>query len=209
MYGERSFLLIKPNFPSWCSGAPPPNRTVILSRLLSRDDWFTQAKAAKLLSIALKSSPADDSPIISQFLEWLTGQLRQPSHGEESVLVASGALAGLLRSRDVRSEYARGVSLLVRLHPEPHAVACCMSSMSLGIPSGVANPLPQIRLPHMHALPEGTAESELSSLDNTSDTSIPCKTLKVTALSHKCADHGSSVEFTIWLCLPMSTCQLC
>eukprot|EP00892_Ulva_mutabilis_P008643 jgi/Ulvmu1/6150/UM028_0006.1 len=94
-------------------GAPPPNRTVILSRLLSRDDWFTQAKAAKLLSIALKSSPADDSPIISQFLEWLTGQLRQPSHGEESVLVASGALAGLLRSREVRAEYARGVSLLV------------------------------------------------------------------------------------------------
>lgn len=88
-----------------------------MSRLLSRDDWFTQAKAARLLSIALKSSPADDSPIVSQFLEWLTGQLRQPSHGEESVLVASGALAGLLRSREVRAEYARGVTLLVCFEP--------------------------------------------------------------------------------------------
>lgn len=68
-----------------------------------------------MLSVALKSSPGEDGPIVSQFLEWLTGQLRQPSHGEESVLVASGALSGLLRSRDVRSEYARGVSLLVSI----------------------------------------------------------------------------------------------
>ena len=132
-----------------CPGAPPPNRTVILSRLLSRDDWFTQAKAAKLLSIALKSSPADDSPIISQFLEWLTGQLRQPSHGEETVLVASGALAGLLRSRDVRSEYARGVPLLVRPRLQPHALVSSASTRHAH--RFVSHPVPVMLLPHIHA----------------------------------------------------------
>ena len=55
-----------------------------------------------------------DDAIVGAFLEWLTGQLRQPSCGDASVEVATGALGGLLRSRSVRSQYALNVPLLVR-----------------------------------------------------------------------------------------------
>lgn len=95
-------------------GAPAPDRAVILARMLERQDWFTQAKAAKLLSLALKTSEQDSPAIRSKFLEWLTAQFHRPSNPDESFLVASGALAGLLRSREVRQEYSREVPVLVR-----------------------------------------------------------------------------------------------
>ena len=82
--------------------------------MLERQDWFTQAKAAKLLSLALKTSEQDSPAIRSKFLEWLTAQFHRPSNPDESFLVASGALAGLLRSREVRQEYSREVPVLVR-----------------------------------------------------------------------------------------------
>jgi hypothetical protein len=84
-------------------GAPAPDRAVILARMLERQDWFTQAKAS-------------DEPkpgITSKFLEWLTSQFQRPSNPDEAYLVASGALSGLLRSREVRKEYSREVPLLV------------------------------------------------------------------------------------------------
>ena len=37
--------------------ASPPNAPLVLSRLLTRSDWFTQARAAKLLAAALRSAP--------------------------------------------------------------------------------------------------------------------------------------------------------
>jgi hypothetical protein len=142
---EEELHTPSPKHPS----APPPNRALVLSRLLSRDDWFTQAKAAKLLSRALKASQSTDNVIVSQFLEWLSGQLRQPSHGEESILVASGALSGLLRSRQVRSVYARNIPLLVRTlphlrlrthhlpsHPTPRVLPSLLLTASMKTPHG-------------------------------------------------------------------------
>ena len=97
-------------------GAPAPDRAVILARMLERQDWFTQAKSAKLLSLALKTSDQDNAAIRSKFLEWLTAQFHRPSNPDDSFLVASGALAGLLRTREVRQEYSREVPLLVCIH---------------------------------------------------------------------------------------------
>lgn len=108
-------------------GAPAPDRAVILARMLERQDWFTQAKAAKLLSLALKTSNEDSPAIRSRFLEWLTAQFRRPSNPDESFLVASGALAGLLRSREVRQEYSREVPLLVRILSTGTAILLCES----------------------------------------------------------------------------------
>jgi V-type H+-transporting ATPase subunit H len=95
-------------------GAPTPDRCVILARMLDRQDWFTQAKAANLLSKALKASEEDNSAIRSKFLEWVTAQFYRPSNLSESLLVASGALSGLLRTREARQEYARHLPLVVR-----------------------------------------------------------------------------------------------
>lgn len=86
---------------------------VVFARLLVRPDWFTQEKAAKLLQLTLESSPKRDPAVESQFFEWLTTQLRRPTAGERSLLVASGALAGLLKRRQQRAEFANGVNLLV------------------------------------------------------------------------------------------------
>lgn len=94
-------------------GAAAPDRAVILARMLERQDWFTQSKAAKLLSLALKTSEQPSPGVRSKFLEWLTAQFHRPSNSDESFLVASGALAGLLRAREVRQEYSREVPLLV------------------------------------------------------------------------------------------------
>jgi V-ATPase subunit H len=97
-------------------GAAPPNAPLVLSRLLSRSDWFTQARAARLLSAALAAAPAGSAhgQIVGAFLEWVTGQLRAPAAGDAAVEVATGALGGLLRSRDVRRDFAPHVPLLVR-----------------------------------------------------------------------------------------------
>jgi V-type H+-transporting ATPase subunit H len=94
-------------------GAPAPDRCVILARMLERQDWFTQAKAANLLSKALKASEEDNSAIRSKFLEWVTAQFQRPSNPDESFLVASGALSSLLRTREARQEYSRHLPLLV------------------------------------------------------------------------------------------------
>jgi hypothetical protein len=105
--------------------AAPPNAPLVLSRLLTRTDWFIRSRAAKLLSAALNSAPDIDGAIVSSFLEWLQGQLRQPSAADDSILVASGALAGLLRSREVRSESALTVPLLVRPPPPGRQCPSC------------------------------------------------------------------------------------
>ena len=99
--------------------AGPPNAPLTLCRLLTRADWYTQARAAKLLALALRTAPRQDPEIVAAFLDWITGQLRQRSAGDDRVLVATGALAGLLRSRDVRSQYALNVPILVRSAPPP------------------------------------------------------------------------------------------
>lgn len=104
-------------------GAPAPERAVILGRMLERQDWFTQAKAAKLLSMVLKSSEEHNPAIRSRFLDWLTAQFHRPSNPDESFVVASGALAGLLRTREVREQYVREVPLLVR------TFATCVESL--------------------------------------------------------------------------------
>lgn len=92
----------------------PPNAPLTLSRLLTRSDWFTQSRAAKLLALALQTADKQDPEIVAAFLNWLTGQLRHPSAGDDSILVATGALAGLMRSREVRTQYALNVPILVR-----------------------------------------------------------------------------------------------
>ena len=90
----------------------------ILLRLLQRNDWFTEEKAARVLSAVIDSRPDKDSlatslaegpatldPIattISSFLEWSLGQLRQPSHPTRAVPIAVHCLAVMLGESPVR-----------------------------------------------------------------------------------------------------------
>jgi hypothetical protein len=91
-----------------------PTSSITLFRLLSRPDTFTQCKAAKLLALSLRTAPAMERDIVTLFLDWLMAQLRSPSGGESSMVVATGALGSLLRDRGVRSQVAQNVPLLVR-----------------------------------------------------------------------------------------------
>eukprot|EP01025_Chloroclados_australasicus_P037275 TRINITY_DN37_c0_g1_i1.p2 TRINITY_DN37_c0_g1~~TRINITY_DN37_c0_g1_i1.p2 ORF type:complete len:465 (-),score=79.62 TRINITY_DN37_c0_g1_i1:387-1781(-) len=109
-----------------------PEHFTIFLRLLSRQDWYTQEKAARLLAAVLNCRPnkADlkvepDTPTdaipqdkltqtIQQFVDWLVGQLRRPTNEKRSVQVTVSVLAVLLKERGVRAFFlkAGGVPLL-------------------------------------------------------------------------------------------------
>ena len=97
------------------SSGSAPNAPLVLSRLLSRPDQFTQARAARLLASALRTAPQPDDKIVASFMEWITGQLRAEQAAPEILEVATGALAVLLRDRAARTNFAHNVPLLVRL----------------------------------------------------------------------------------------------
>jgi hypothetical protein len=110
-------------------------------RLLQRQDWFTQEKACKLLTIVVDSrqrkssafangvlssdagaasshSPADPAePAISSFMDWLCAQLRRPSNPSKSIPTAISALAALLREKGARTMFQRagGIQLVAPL----------------------------------------------------------------------------------------------
>ncbi|BDA44912.1 V-type proton ATPase subunit H [Coccomyxa sp. Obi] len=134
------------------SSAPDPYTQ--LTRMLQRTDWFTQEKAATLLTAILaarpnrgtaqvplpplvmngasSSSSAHHAPppvptptaeseavqnILVTFVDWLTSQLRRPSHPGRSVPLAVGCLARMLREPAARALFTRasGASLLAPL----------------------------------------------------------------------------------------------
>ncbi|KFM25396.1 putative V-type proton ATPase subunit H [Auxenochlorella protothecoides] len=88
----------------------------ILLRLLQRPDWFTQEKAARLLTAILASqlrpsaaaqtldvsaaSPAASA--LTAFVDWLCAQLRRPTHPLLGVPAAAHCLGVLLRDPGVR-----------------------------------------------------------------------------------------------------------
>lgn len=116
---------------------PPPDPYAILMRLLQRNDWFTEEKAAMVLSAVIDARPNKDSlgralaegpatldPIattISSFLEWTLGQLRRPSHPTRAIPTAVHCLAVMLRESPVRGVVFRagGTVLLTPLVKMP------------------------------------------------------------------------------------------
>ncbi|KAK9908193.1 hypothetical protein WJX75_004047 [Coccomyxa subellipsoidea] len=132
----------------------PPDPYTQLTRMLQRTDWFTQEKAATLLTAILAARPNQgtaETPlpplvmngassssghhaapppvptptaeseavqnILVTFVDWLTSQLRRPSHPGRSVPLAVGCLARLLREPAARALFTRasGASLLAPL----------------------------------------------------------------------------------------------
>eukprot|EP01026_Neomeris_dumetosa_P071168 TRINITY_DN71663_c0_g3_i1.p1 TRINITY_DN71663_c0_g3~~TRINITY_DN71663_c0_g3_i1.p1 ORF type:complete len:299 (-),score=40.52 TRINITY_DN71663_c0_g3_i1:343-1239(-) len=106
-----------------------PEPYTIFMRLLSRQDWFTQEKAAHLLVAVLDcrpdksdlkvepDTPSDAIPqdkltqTVQQFVDWLVGQLRRPTNEKRSAQVAVGSLAVLLRERGVRALFLKAGGL--------------------------------------------------------------------------------------------------
>eukprot|EP00878_Enallax_costatus_P027898 GHUV01030086.1.p1 GENE.GHUV01030086.1~~GHUV01030086.1.p1 ORF type:complete len:450 (+),score=138.79 GHUV01030086.1:518-1867(+) len=113
----------------------------IFLRLLQRTDWFTQEKSCKLLTQIIQSRPNKGAPFvhmassssqasssaaaaagpgdpaeqaITNFVEWLCGQLRRPSNPTKAVPTAISALAVLLRDKPTRALFtqAGGVQLM-------------------------------------------------------------------------------------------------
>jgi len=111
----------------------------ILLRLLQRNDWFTQEKAALALSAALSASPdkvalgkalteggAQVDPVartVTAFLEWIVLQLRRPAHPVRAIPTAVHCLSVLLREPSVRALFFRsgGVALVSPLVGIPPA----------------------------------------------------------------------------------------
>lgn len=111
----------------------------ILLRLLQRNDWFTQEKAALALAASLAARPekgslgkalaeggAQRDPVartVTSFLEWIVLQLRRPAHPSRAVPTAVHCQAVLLRETPVRSLIFRsgGVALLAPLLTMPPA----------------------------------------------------------------------------------------
>ncbi|EIE21667.1 vacuolar ATP synthase subunit H [Coccomyxa subellipsoidea C-169] len=108
----------------------PPDPYTQLTRMLQRTDWFTQEKAATMLTAILAARPnrgTAETPlpplseavqnILVTFVDWLTSQLRRPSHPGRSVPLAVGCLARLLREPAARALFTRasGASLLAPL----------------------------------------------------------------------------------------------
>ncbi|KAK9845572.1 hypothetical protein WJX84_004458 [Apatococcus fuscideae] len=119
-----------------------PDPYSVFLRLLGRTDWFSQSKACKLLTAVFESRPekeqaeahgatangaSSSQPIpaaneevqssLSQFIEFLCKQLRQPAHPSRSVPSALHSLACLLREPGVRMLFhrANGLQLLAPL----------------------------------------------------------------------------------------------
>lgn len=87
-----------------------------LVRLLTRPDWFTEEKAAQVLSAALLARPRSSRedappPAMDALLAWLAGQLRRPSHPRRAVPAAVHCLSLLLREPAARPRAdAAGIS---------------------------------------------------------------------------------------------------
>lgn len=107
----------------------------ILLRLLQRDDWFTQEKAALILSLVVAHRPhvealgesvmpdgtldaGDDAgKAILAFIDWCLSQLRRPAHPVNAVPIAVHCLAVMLREKPVRPLVCKagGVGLIMAL----------------------------------------------------------------------------------------------
>jgi V-type H+-transporting ATPase subunit H len=94
----------------------------IFLRLLQRDDWYTQAKAAFALSMMLSHRPhmedlndqvmpdgrlvdgcSDDvAKTMASFIDWCLSQLRRPSHPQDGIAVSLHSLSILLREKPAR-----------------------------------------------------------------------------------------------------------
>eukprot|EP00199_Chlamydomonas_sp_CCMP681_P000500 CAMPEP_0119101222 /NCGR_PEP_ID=MMETSP1180-20130426/332_1 /TAXON_ID=3052 ORGANISM="Chlamydomonas cf sp, Strain CCMP681" /NCGR_SAMPLE_ID=MMETSP1180 /ASSEMBLY_ACC=CAM_ASM_000741 /LENGTH=464 /DNA_ID=CAMNT_0007085307 /DNA_START=21 /DNA_END=1415 /DNA_ORIENTATION=+ len=116
-------------------GSVPDPYTPFL-RLLLRQDWFTQEKAARVLASIIEARPkvslafsngvlsTDDAGTmggpdpaeqhISTFIDWLVGQLKRPFNPTKSVPVSVSVLAVLLKERGCRQLFLRagGATLL-------------------------------------------------------------------------------------------------
>jgi V-type H+-transporting ATPase subunit H len=110
----------------------------VLLRLLQREDWFTQEKAALALAAALAARPdkaglaralaeggAQRDPAartVASFLDWTVAQLRRPAHPARAAPTAVHCLAVLLRDAPVRGLLLRAggaplLAPLVRMPP--------------------------------------------------------------------------------------------
>ena len=94
----------------------------IFLRLLQRDDWYTQAKAAFALSMMLSHRPHmedlndqvmpdgrlvdgcndDVAKTMVSFIDWCLSQLRRPSHPQDGIAVSLHSLSILLREKPAR-----------------------------------------------------------------------------------------------------------
>jgi V-type H+-transporting ATPase subunit H len=110
-----------------------PDPYSILLRLLQRNDWFTDEKAALILAAVLDARPdkADLGKALAEgagqrdlvartvaaFLEWTLGQLRHPSHPTRGIPTAMHCLAVLLREVPVRAMFCRTPGAMQLLIP--------------------------------------------------------------------------------------------
>jgi len=113
--------------------APTPDPYSILLRLLQRNDWFTDEKAALILAAVLDARPdkaglgkalaegAGSRDLVARtvaaFLEWTLGQLRRPSHPTRGIPTAMHCLAVLLREGPVRTMFCRSPGAMQLLIP--------------------------------------------------------------------------------------------
>eukprot|EP00245_Coleochaete_scutata_P005888 TRINITY_DN19861_c0_g1_i1.p1 TRINITY_DN19861_c0_g1~~TRINITY_DN19861_c0_g1_i1.p1 ORF type:complete len:455 (-),score=94.09 TRINITY_DN19861_c0_g1_i1:822-2186(-) len=96
-------------------------------RLLQKKNWFILEKTSKILTLVLSArpkfqpgsgtgngpsssaappvDPADQ--VLSQFVDWLVGQLKHPSNASKGVPTAVGALSILLRETQVRALFVK------------------------------------------------------------------------------------------------------
>eukprot|EP00884_Botryococcus_braunii_P018942 jgi/Botrbrau1/5731/Bobra.0134s0007.1 len=141
-------------------GSSGPDFYTTFLRLLQRTDWFTQEKAAHLLTLALEARPRGGScgppppllngaastsavpagpppdpvtAVLSAFIDWLCSQLRRPTNPTRSVPAAVSCLARLLKEGTARQLVTRagGVPLLVALVGPRPASASAPTSVQL------------------------------------------------------------------------------
>ncbi|MEW5299224.1 MAG: hypothetical protein WDW36_002259 [Sanguina aurantia] len=122
--------------PSDQRPAGAPDILQVFIRLLQRQDWFTQEKACKILTLLIESRPksysafsngvlsseastsssaaasvyAGEDPAeqhISSFIDWLVSELRKPSHAPKAVACSTSCLAALLHERGCRALFLR------------------------------------------------------------------------------------------------------
>ncbi|KAH6812637.1 vacuolar ATP synthase subunit H family protein [Perilla frutescens var. frutescens] len=104
-------------------------------RLLWKGNWFIQEKSCKILSVIVSGRPKAHETAIANgashskkeitttdevfkgLVEWLSTQLKKPSHPSRSIPTAINSLATLLRESTVRSLFVQedGVKLLIPL----------------------------------------------------------------------------------------------
>ncbi|KAL3650090.1 hypothetical protein CASFOL_006493 [Castilleja foliolosa] len=104
-------------------------------RLLWKGNWFIQEKSCKILSLIVSGRPKSQDSLLANgasnskkeittindvlkgLVEWLCGQLKNPSHPSRGIPSAINCLATLLKEPVVRSSFveADGVKLLVPL----------------------------------------------------------------------------------------------